>query len=76
MLTMPSDLPAPALSRNAETVLAKRYYRKDENGAPVEDARALFWRVAAAVAAVEDESRSPFTISWQAGASCPIRQRS
>lgn len=60
MLTMPSDLPAPALSRNAETVLAKRYYRKDENGAPVEDARALFWRVATAVAAVEDESRSPW----------------
>lgn len=61
MLTMPADLPAPALSRNAWTVLAKRYCRRDESGAPTEDARALFWRVAASIAAVEDESRS----SWK-----------
>lgn len=34
------------LSPNAETVLGKRYYRKDDNGTVLEDAAAMFRRVA------------------------------
>ncbi len=51
----PAKFPAPVLSANAEIVLAKRYYRKDEHGAPLEDAAGLFRRVAATVAAEEAE---------------------
>jgi ribonucleoside-diphosphate reductase alpha chain len=39
-----------ALTANARTVLAKRYLVKDESGAAVESAEALFWRVATVVA--------------------------
>lgn len=53
MLQMPPNLPSPVINPNAEIVLSKRYYRKDENGTPIEDAKALFWRVAATVATEE-----------------------
>lgn len=52
MLNMPT-LPSLVLNPNAEIVLSKRYYRKDEEGKPVEDARVMFWRVAASIAAEE-----------------------
>lgn len=52
MLRMP-ELPESVLNANAETVLGKRYYRRDEHGKPVEDGKGLFWRVASAVAGEE-----------------------
>ena len=55
MLVMPADLPLPAVSANTEVVLKKRYYRKTPDGTCTEDARALLWRVASAVA--EQEAR-------------------
>ncbi len=47
---IPSDLPAPKLSPIAETVLAKRYLKKNEAGEPIEDARAMLWRVSSVIA--------------------------
>lgn len=38
--------PSPTLSKNGLTVLAKRYFVKDEHGQPIEDAGGLFTRVA------------------------------
>jgi len=62
MIVMPENLPFPALSSNAETVLSKRYYRKAEDGSPLEDARALFWRVSTAIAHEEAKYiSSPWT---------------
>ena len=49
----PSSLPPLALNPNAKIVLEKRYYRKDENGKNLEDAKGLFWRVASAIAGEE-----------------------
>ena len=48
---IPSEgLIAPNLSKNAELTLSKRYYKKDCDGTPIEDAARLFWRVASNVA--------------------------
>jgi len=41
------------LSKNAEIVLAKRYYRKNEKGEPTENAEQLFRRVAKNIAQAE-----------------------
>ncbi|MCL5103290.1 MAG: vitamin B12-dependent ribonucleotide reductase [Armatimonadetes bacterium] len=41
------------LTKNARTVLEKRYLRKDEDGKPIEDAVGLFRRVAEAIAEAE-----------------------
>lgn len=41
------------LNPNAKIVLEKRYYRKDADGNSMEDADALFWRVASSIAAEE-----------------------
>jgi len=49
------DFPPLALSQNAETVLNRRYYKRDENGKVYEDARTLFWRVASAIASEESK---------------------
>jgi ribonucleoside-diphosphate reductase alpha chain len=47
----PSAPPGPvALSRNARTVLEKRYLLKNERGEPVERPEDLFWRVSTVVA--------------------------
>ena len=53
MMNMPLNLTPLVINPNAEKVLSKRYYRKDENGQCVEDATGLFWRVASSVAAEE-----------------------
>ncbi len=50
MLPMPSDLESPNLPANAELVLQKRYYIKNEENEIIEDAKALFWRVASTIA--------------------------
>ena len=42
-------LTKPKLTENAETVLKKRYFIKDEKGEPIETAEGLFARVAEAV---------------------------
>jgi ribonucleoside-diphosphate reductase alpha chain len=47
---LPDDLPSARLSDNAHIVLKKRYLKKDESGVPVEDAEAMFWRVARVIA--------------------------
>jgi len=61
ILPMPQDLPEPILSPNAKTVLSKRYLRKGDEGQPLEDFRAMFWRVAASVAGEEEKYRdSPY----------------
>jgi len=43
----------PQLTENAQTVLKKRYLKKDDNGNPIEDAKALFLRVAENVASAD-----------------------
>lgn len=61
MLAMPDDLPEPKLSQNAEVVLAKRYRRWDASGEHQESTREMFWRVAAAIAEVEENyEKSPY----------------
>ena len=55
MIEMPKNLPHPPLTPNTEVVLKKRYYRKDLATGHVEDARAMFWRVASTVAAEESK---------------------
>ena len=52
MIPMPEQLPHPQLTPNIEVVLKKRYLRKSPDGLSVEEPRDLFWRVAAAIAAV------------------------
>jgi ribonucleoside-diphosphate reductase alpha chain len=61
MLPIPEELPCPELSANTELVLEKRYYRALD-GAQREDARALFWRVAASIAEEEAKyAQSPYS---------------
>jgi ribonucleoside-diphosphate reductase alpha chain len=43
----------PQLTENAITVLKKRYFKKDEKGIPVEDAEAMFLRVAKNIASAD-----------------------
>jgi len=47
---LPDDLPSAQLSENARIILKKRYLKKDEASVPVEDAEAMFWRVARVIA--------------------------
>ncbi|MCZ6736554.1 MAG: adenosylcobalamin-dependent ribonucleoside-diphosphate reductase [Actinobacteria bacterium] len=44
---------SPKLTANAQTVLERRYLKKDEQGSPIETAEDLFHRVAADIAAAE-----------------------
>lgn len=44
---------SPKLTPNAQTVLERRYLKKDEQGSPIETAEDLFRRVAADIAAAE-----------------------
>lgn len=43
----------PQLTENALTVLSKRYFKKDDKGNPIEDAEALFLRVAENIASAD-----------------------
>jgi len=43
------------ISEQAETILAHRYFLKDIEGEPIEDATQLFWRVAKAIAKVDHQ---------------------
>ena len=65
MQEMPVSLPPVALNANAELVLSKRYFQKDEQGSPLEDGRQMFWRVAASIAAEENNYSGS---SWNAEA--------
>ncbi len=56
-MTTPQDLKPVELNANAATVLEKRYFLKGLDGAPLEDARGLFWRVASSVA--REEAKYP-----------------
>ncbi len=55
----PDGLAEPDLTRNARTVLARRYLKKDVAGEPIETPRDLFWRVARVVA--EEDRRHGVT---------------
>jgi ribonucleoside-diphosphate reductase alpha chain len=60
LVTPPADLPEPRLNGNAETVLAKRYLKKNEDLEPIESPKDMFWRVASVIAAVDaDYGASP-----------------
>ncbi|SIO41649.1 vitamin B12-dependent ribonucleotide reductase [Halodesulfovibrio marinisediminis] len=54
-LHIPADVEYRTMNDNAEIVLARRYYRKDIDGNPIEDATKLFWRVAFAIASEESK---------------------
>ncbi|MCX7698800.1 MAG: ribonucleotide-diphosphate reductase subunit alpha, partial [Candidatus Goldbacteria bacterium] len=43
----------PQLTENALTVLKKRYFKKDDKGNPIEDAEAMFLRVAENIASAD-----------------------
>lgn len=61
-MRIPSEgLTAPNLSKNAELALSKRYYKKDCDGTPIEDARGLFWRVASNIAWEEVKYKSKYS---------------
>ena len=47
---IPAELPAPELTENAKTVLARRYLKKNGSGDPIEEPRDMFWRVARVIA--------------------------
>ncbi|MDE2801743.1 MAG: adenosylcobalamin-dependent ribonucleoside-diphosphate reductase [Chloroflexota bacterium] len=49
-MTRPEDGDGPHLTENAQRVLAHRYYMKNDQFQPVEDARGMFLRVARAIA--------------------------
>ena len=57
MMQKPKNLAPAILSENAELVLSKRYYHKDDNGNCIENATDLFWRVASSIA--EEEKKYP-----------------
>src|SRR5256714_5874530 len=46
----PDDLPEPKLTKNARTVLERRYLQHDDAGNPLETPGGAFWRVAREVA--------------------------
>ncbi len=50
LANVPTELPAPQLTENAETVLARRYLKKNDAGEPIEEPRDMFWRVARVIA--------------------------
>jgi len=49
----PANLPPVDINPNAAVVLGKRYFKKGPDAEILEDAQAMFWRVASAIAAEE-----------------------
>lgn len=62
-LKKPANLPSVDINPNAAVVLGKRYFRKGPNSEVLEDAKAMFWRVASAIAA--EESKYGETSPWK-----------
>ena len=62
MIQKPKNLAPANLSENAELVLSKRYYHKDEAGKCIETATDLFWRVASSIA---EEEKKYATSSYE-----------
>lgn len=62
MMQKPKNLAPAILSENAELVLSKRYYHKDDNGNCIENATDLFWRVASSIAEEEKNTQNPATM--------------
>lgn len=61
MMPVPSHLPPLQLSSNTEIVLKKRYFRVNPDTQEQENGRAMFWRVAASIAAEEAKyAKSPY----------------
>ncbi|NJB67957.1 ribonucleoside-diphosphate reductase alpha chain [Desulfobaculum xiamenense] len=59
--SMPDDLKPVVVNENAHVVLEKRYFQKDEEGLPRENAEQMFWRVASVIAAEEAKyEKSPY----------------
>src|SRR5689334_6564158 len=50
LLRPPEGLPEPNLTRNARTVLERRYLHRKDGGEPLETPGGAFWRVAREVA--------------------------
>ncbi len=55
MITRPENLADVQVSNNAELVLTKRYYHKDNDGNVTENAADMFWRVASSIAKEEEK---------------------
>ena len=55
MIQKPEHIAEAQVSANAELVLSKRYYHKDNEGNPLENATDLFWRVASSIAGEEEK---------------------
>ncbi|MFZ5810229.1 MAG: adenosylcobalamin-dependent ribonucleoside-diphosphate reductase [Chloroflexota bacterium] len=52
--SLPNGLKKVELTENARQVLLRRYVRKGKDGKPVETVEGMFWRVASAIAQVEE----------------------
>ena len=55
MIQKPEHIAEAQVSANAELVLSKRYYHKDNEGNPLENATDLFWRAASSIAGEEEK---------------------
>ncbi|MFW5836644.1 MAG: vitamin B12-dependent ribonucleotide reductase, partial [Desulfovibrionaceae bacterium] len=62
-LELPKNIENPVFSDNARLVLERRYLRKDDEGAPAESIKEMFWRVAATIAVEERKYKGS---SWKA----------
>lgn len=62
---MPSHAPEPQLSANAQTVLARRYLKKDADGQTVETPQDMLTRVASSVAAAEANYPASEVEAWR-----------
>ena len=62
-LKKPANLPSVDINPNAAIVLGKRYFKKGPNSEVLEDAQAMFWRVASAIAA--EEAKYGDTSPWK-----------
>src|SRR6266545_1060466 len=59
LLRPPADLPEPRLTRNAQTVLERRYLHRKDGGEPLETCAGAFWRVAKEIARGSEPWETP-----------------